>query len=104
MSYSEIDQADLVSLSGFPAKTMLWLLFLLSCGAALLFLVFYFIAWLLGWPGPFLWFGSTSRMSDIIMATYGVAFSIFLSGALGIPVIKVIASAVRICNVKLKVR
>lgn len=104
MSYTETSDDDIVCLAEFPALTMIWLAFFVSLGSALLFLAFHLLAWVMEWPGPFLWFGSSSRLGDIVLGTVGTAVSIFLFSAPGILVVKGLASIVSVFNVKVRIR
>lgn len=56
----------------------------LAASVGIFFVIFHFIAWLVGWPGPFLWFGSTSRLADIISATASVTIAAFFLNLFGV--------------------
>ena len=103
MGFVEPSCQDTTRLSDFPARTMLVLALMLSVGAGLFFLLFHLLAWVAGWPGPFLWFGGPSRLLDITTGTLGIAASVFFFAALGIPVVKGLARF-RFLNILLKVR
>jgi len=55
----------------------------LALGAAVFILIFHLLAWLAGWPGPFLWFGTESRISDILTAAGAILVSTFLFNLFG---------------------
>ena len=45
----------------------------LAAAGATFFLVFHALAWLVGMPGPYLWFGSDDRWTDIVAAVFSIA-------------------------------
>ena len=45
----------------------------LAAAGATFFLVFQALAWLVGMPGPYLWFGSDDRWTDIVAAVFSIA-------------------------------
>lgn len=48
----------------------------LAVAGSTFMLLFHLIAWVAGWPGPFLWFGSENRLSDILWASFGIGLSL----------------------------
>jgi hypothetical protein len=55
----------------------------LAIGGALVMLCFHLFAWLFGWPGPFLWFGTTNRLVDVLSAGAGIGAAMFLMNVFG---------------------
>jgi hypothetical protein len=91
MTYGVPVDDDYVAIRDIPARSIMKLMAAMAAGTALFFFVFHMFAWAAGWPGPFLWFGSQSRWSDILSVSLGVPFSIFTASLFGVAVVKSLA-------------
>jgi hypothetical protein len=67
----------------------------LALGAGVFILIFHLLAWLAGWPGPFLWFGTESRISDVLTAAGAILVSTFLLNLFGAACFQVTATLFR---------
>ena len=91
VTYGVAVDEDYVAIRDVPARSILKLIAAVAVGTGLFFLVVHMFAWALGWPGPFLWFGSQSRWSDILSVSLAVPFSIFMASLFGVAVVKSLA-------------
>ena len=103
MTYGIPVEDDYVTIRDLPSGSIMKLMAAVAAGTALFFFVFHLFAWAVGWPGPFLWFGSQSRWSDIISVSLAVPFSIFMTALFGLAVVKTLATLDWL-NFKLRVR
>lgn len=103
MTYGVPVDEDYVSIRDIPAHSILKLTAAIAAGTALFSFIFHMLAWVTGWPGPFLWFGSQSRWSDILSVSLAVPVSIFLASLLGIAIVKFLAMSDWL-NFRLRVR
>jgi len=103
VTYGVPVEDDYVAIRDIPARSILKLIAAVAVGTGLFLFVFHMFAWALGWPGPFLWFGSQSRWSDILSVSLGVPFSIFMASLFGVAVVKSLAMLDRL-NFRLRVR
>jgi hypothetical protein len=82
---------DYVAIRDVPAHSILKMMAAMTAGTALFFFVFHMFAWAVGWPGPFLWFASQSRRSDILSISLAVPSAIFMASLIGLAVVKSLA-------------
>lgn len=96
-------EEDYVAVRDFPAGSIVKLTAAMAVGASLGFFVFHLLAWALGLPSPFLWFGSETRWSDIVSVNLAVPVSVFLISLCGLAVLKGMAM-LELFNFRLRVR
>lgn len=70
----------------------------MALGAGAFMLVFHLVAWLSGWPGPFLWFGTESRISDILTVSGAVMVFSFIFNIFGAACFLALAALVRLLS------
>ncbi len=91
MSYGVALEEDYVLIRDLPGGSIMKITAALAAGTGIFFFGFHMLAWGAGWPGPFLWFGSESRLSDIVITSLSVPLSIFLTSLFGLAVVKSLA-------------
>ena len=82
MAYRE-RQSDRILLSSLTMEQWIVISGALALGAGIFVFIFHLLAWLAGWPGPFLWFGSDSRISDILTVSAALLVSTFVLNLFG---------------------
>ena len=103
MDHSASVEEAYVAIRDIPARSIIKLMAAIAAGAGLFLFLFHMFAWAGGWPGPFLWFGSQSRWSDILSVSLGMPLSVFMVSLIGLAVVKSLATLNRL-NFRLKVR
>jgi hypothetical protein len=79
MAYRDDDEPPIM-LSALSFPDWIRASLALALGGAVFLLGFHLLAWLAGWPGPYLWFGTSNRMQDILSATAGIgAATLFMN-------------------------
>ena len=65
-------------LSTLSFEDWAWICFGLAAAGVAFGIIFHSLAWLAGWPGPFLWFGSENRLLDILTAAGSIGMVLFI--------------------------
>src|SRR3712207_5029734 len=97
------DEEDHVAIRDLPGASILRLMAAIAAGSGLFFFAIHMLGWILGWPGPFVWFGSQSRWGDILGASLAVPVTTFTASLFGLGVVKSLA-LLDWCNFRLRVR
>ena len=72
------------SLASIDFKGWLKICLALTLGFAGFFGLFGMISWAAGFPGPLLWFGTESRLNDVLGTLLALTVSVFLTNVFGV--------------------